>query len=121
VLSGRLVTCKLDLVLVTLLIVSVAYCDCESVIPGGFPTCRYTMQDRGFIKSGAEVYKSVCTAKDQRGLQRFWMVKSLENAIQKQLRRLSVRQSNSVTALSGFLPLSNMSPLVSGIQLDIFS
>ena len=117
----RLVTCKIDLVLVTLLTITVASCDCESVIPGGFPTCKYAMQDRMFIKAGAEVYKSGCTAEDQHGLKRFWSAKNLENAVQRHSKRLLVRQSNSITALSGFLPLSNVSPLVTGIQLDIFS
>lgn len=91
VLSVRLVACKLDLLLVTLLAVTVAYCSCESVTPGGFPTCKYAVQDWGFIKSGAEVYQSGCFTEGQHGLKWFWSVKGLENTIQRHLKRLLVR------------------------------
>lgn len=67
------------------------------------------------------MYKSGYTAEDQHGVKMFWSAKNLEDAIQRHPKRLLVRHSNSITALSGFLPLSNMSSLVAGIQLDVFS
>lgn len=32
--------------------------------------CKYAMQDRGLIKSGAEAYKSGCAAEDQHGFEK---------------------------------------------------